>query len=98
MALRGASVSVSILTRFWVDSVGSLRAVKDSSAESLLFAALEETAEGTRVMSDEWGAYRNRYAEGRPHGTVNHGKGECGKSGTGYSLVASPTPFAPSFF
>lgn len=60
-----------------------LRVVKDSSADSLLPAALEETEEGTRVMTDEWRAYSNLSKEGRPHGTVNHGAGEWARDDDG---------------
>jgi transposase-like protein len=57
--------------------------VKDSSAQSLLLAALEETEEGTRVMTDEWGAYHMLEDEGRPHATVNHSKREWARDDDG---------------
>jgi transposase-like protein len=60
-----------------------LRVVKDSSAESLLPAALEETAPGTRVVTDEWRAYSKLSEEGRPHATVNHGRREWARDDDG---------------
>lgn len=60
-----------------------LRVAKDSSAESLLLATLEETEKGTQVMSDEWGAYRRLSAEERPHSTVNHGEREWARDDDG---------------
>jgi transposase len=57
--------------------------VKDSSADSLLTAALEETTEGTATLTDEWGAYRNLDAEGRLHSTVNHGQREWARDDDG---------------
>lgn len=50
--------------------------VRDSTSASLLLAALEETAEGTPVMTDEWGSYRQLEGNGRAHSTVNHGARE----------------------
>ena len=50
--------------------------VGDSSAEWLLYAALEEAPQGAAVMSDEWGTYNGLAKRGRSHATVNHGEGE----------------------
>lgn len=60
-----------------------LRVVKDSSAESLLFAFLEETEEGTQTYTDEWRAYSGLKKEGRLHGTVNHSKREWARDDDG---------------
>ena len=60
-----------------------LRVVKDSTAASLLLAALEETKEGTKVMTDEWGSYSHLSNEGRPHSTVNHGIREWARDDDG---------------
>jgi transposase-like protein len=60
-----------------------LRVVRDSRARSLLSAALEETQDGTQVMTDEWGAYRQLSAQGRPHSTVNHGAREWARDEDG---------------
>lgn len=60
-----------------------LRVVKDSSAASLLLAALEEAEKGTQVMTDEWSAYRQLGAQGRPHATVNHSAREWARDDDG---------------
>ena len=57
--------------------------VGDSSAEWLLYAALEEAPEGAAVMTDEWGAYSRLKKWGRRHGTVNHGKREWARDDDG---------------
>lgn len=60
-----------------------LRVVKDSSAQSLLLAALEEAEKGTPVMTDEWPAYRSLASEERPHSTVNHSEREWARDDDG---------------
>lgn len=60
-----------------------LRVVKDSSAASLLLAALEEAEKGTPVMTDEWSAYIKLDSEGRPHSTVNHSEREWARDDDG---------------
>jgi len=60
-----------------------LRVAKDRSTDSLLPAAIEETAERTRVMTDEWRAYIQLGKEGRPHATVNHGSREWARDDDG---------------
>ncbi|CAN5475456.1 hypothetical protein BH09SUM1_BH09SUM1_09800 [soil metagenome] len=45
--------------------------VKNSSANSLMEGALEETSEETRVMTDEWGAYNSLESKGRPRASVS---------------------------
>lgn len=60
-----------------------LRVTKDSSAASLLLAALEEAAQGVDVMTDEWRSYSKLASEKRPHSTVNHSEGEWARDDDG---------------
>lgn len=60
-----------------------LRVVKNSSGASLMPNALEQSAPGGQVMTDEWGAYRRLPQEGRLHSTVNHGDGEWARDDDG---------------
>jgi len=60
-----------------------LQVVRDSTADSLLVAALLETEPGGAVMTDEWGSYRRLEEHGREHSTVNHSDREWARDDDG---------------
>lgn len=60
-----------------------LRVVRNSSADCLLLAALEESQRGTAMMTDEWAAYQQLEGEGRSHATVNHSEYEWARDDDG---------------